>query len=123
MSKANFNESRKIGVHLVSRDSAGLLQTWRENGFDMAVSRDAAGRVNYVTASGAAGTYKMGITRNSSGDYVGTTGDFLNTALLPEIISSMVGRGLSVTTSSDGEVKSYVDFVGGVAAEIGRAHV
>ena len=86
MSKANFNESRKIGVELVSRDASGNLLTWRENGYDMAVARDASGNVTTLTASGPAGSYKMTIQRDAKGNYIGQTGDYLQSAMLPEII-------------------------------------
>ena len=89
MSKANFNESRKIGVELVSRDASGNLLTWRENGYDMAVARDASGNVTTLTASGPAGSYKMTIQRDAKGNYIGQTGDYLQSAMLPEINSAI----------------------------------
>ena len=103
MSKANFNESRKIGVELVSRDASGNLLTWRENGYDMAVARDASGNVTTLTASGPAGSYKMTIQRDAKGNYIGQVGDYLASAMLPEIIG-VGGNVLKVSTSSDGEI-------------------
>lgn len=119
MSKANFNESRKIGVELVSRDASGNLLTWRENGYDMAVARDASGNVTTLTASGPAGSYKMTIQRDAKGNYIGQTGDYLQSAMLPEIIG-VGGNVLKVTTSSSGgvEVQDGSDTRGFVTAEI-----
>ena len=96
MGKPNFNESRKEGVRLVSRDSSGLLQTWRENGYDMSVARDAAGNVSTVTASAPAGSYTMAVNRDSAGNYVGMSGDFLNTAMMSEIVVN----GIPVTAKA-----------------------
>ncbi|MCE5327820.1 MAG: hypothetical protein LLG01_15545 [Planctomycetaceae bacterium] len=114
MSKANFNESRKIGVELVSRDASGNLLTWRENGYDMAVARDASGNVTTLTASGPAGSYKMTIQRDAKGNYIGQTGDYLQSAMLPEIIGGG-GNVLKVTTSSSGGLEfSAGDLIFGV---------
>ena len=117
MSKANFNESRKIGVELISRDASGNLLTWRENGYDMAVARDASGNVTTLTASGPAGSYKMTIQRDAKGNYIGQTGDYLQSAMLPEIIGGG-GNVLKVTTSSSGGIGNIL--VGEKSAGIGR---
>lgn len=118
MSKANFNESRKIGVELVSRDASGNLLTWRENGYDMAVARDASGNVTTLTASGPAGSYKMAIQRDAKGNYIGQVGDYLASAMLPEIIG-VGGNVLKVSTSSDGQLV----FDAAASAAIKRAAV
>lgn len=94
-----FTSGTPAGVKNVTRDAAGYLLQWVENGFTCTVTRDIATRNPIkLTAAGPAGrlttTYEF-----VSGKLVGISGDRIATQMQREVIAPVVGLTSSQATA------------------------
>lgn len=93
-----FTNGRPAGVTRVTRDGAGRLTSWVENGFSCSVRRDASHLPVVVRARSPNITFQQVFAFDGFGRLIGTAGDVIPTVFLAELCGAGTGSGGSSTT-------------------------